>query len=128
MHRGTTSPAERYCQKARLSGRDHPGNDCAADRYRQGIKGLVWWIPANATKAYYPCFLPEWCATDLTRRIVVHGVTVIPDPQGKPRLLTKAGDARITMILEGHLKAFGRCQRDDDCAGQTLETSGDFVL
>jgi hypothetical protein len=47
--------------------------------------------------------MPEWLATDLTCRIVVHGVAAVPDPKGNLRQLTQPGDARITMILEGAL-------------------------
>ena len=60
-------------------------------------------IPPGETKAFYPCFMPEWLATDITRRMIVHGIAVVPDPQGHLRYLTKPGDARITMIMEGAL-------------------------
>jgi len=60
-------------------------------------------VPAEADRAVYPCFLPEWLGTDLTRRIVIHGSAVIPDPKGTPRYLTKAAGSRITMIMEGAL-------------------------
>jgi len=73
------------------------------DRYRQGTTGPVVRVPPGATRAFYPCFLPEWLPTDLTRRIVVHGVAGVPDPRGNVRQLTRAGDARITMIMEGAL-------------------------
>ncbi|MGV2334324.1 MAG UNVERIFIED_CONTAM: hypothetical protein LVR18_09485 [Planctomycetaceae bacterium] len=47
--------------------------------------------------------MPEWLATDITRRIIVHGLVEVPDPKGTLRQLTKPGDARITMIMEGAL-------------------------
>lgn len=72
-------------------------------RNRQGIRGTSVRVSPGVTRIQYPCFMPEWLATDLTRRIVVHGVATIPDPKGVSRQLTKAGDARITMILEGAL-------------------------
>ncbi len=75
----------------------------AQSRYRCGIRGPITIVPAGATTAEYPCFLPEWLGTELTRRIVVHGVAAVPDPKGNLRYLTKQGDARITMILEGAL-------------------------
>ena len=40
---------------------------------------------------------------DLTRRIIVHGVVAVPDPKANVRYLTKPGNARITMIMEGAL-------------------------
>ncbi len=104
VSRGTTYLAELdIVRKPGFQGEIMLEMTAQQDRYRQGTKGPRVLVPANATKAYYPCFLPEWCATDLTRRIIVHGVASVPDPKGKPRLLTKAGDARITMILEGAL-------------------------
>jgi hypothetical protein len=60
-------------------------------------------VPPGETKAWYPVFLPEWLPMDLTRRIIVHGVVAVPDPKGTVRYLTKPGNARITMIMEGAL-------------------------
>ncbi|MGV3608194.1 MAG: PPC domain-containing protein [Planctomycetaceae bacterium] len=123
VHRGTTYLAELdIVRKPGFQGEIVLEMTAQQDRYRQGTKGPRLVVPANATKAYYPCFLPEWCATDLTRRIVVHGVAAVPDPQGKPRLLTKAGDARITMILEGALLKLSVDAKEMMIApGQTLE-------
>ena len=72
-------------------------------RDRQGIRGPLLKVPKGAPQVQYPCFMPEWLATDLTRRIVVHGVGAVTDPDGEIRWLTNAGDARITMIMEGAL-------------------------
>ncbi|MCA9058504.1 MAG: PPC domain-containing protein [Planctomycetaceae bacterium] len=72
-------------------------------RDRQGIRGPLLKVPDGATQVQYPCFMPEWLSTDLTRRIVVHGVGAVRDPEGNVRWLTNAGDARITMIMEGAL-------------------------
>lgn len=123
VHRGTTYLAELdIVRKPGFQGEIILEMTAQQDRYRQGTKGPRLVVPANATKAYYPCFLPEWCATDLTRRIIVHGVASVPDPQGKPRLLTKAGDARITMILEGALLKLSVEAKEMMIApGQTLE-------
>lgn len=76
-------------------------------RNRQGIRGQTTIVPADQSTAFYPCFMPEWLATDITRRMVVHGIAVVPDPKGTPRYLTKPGDARITMIMEGALMKLG---------------------
>lgn len=81
-------------------------------RNRQGIRGTTTVVPANETRALYPCFMPEWLATDITRRIVVHGIVEVPDPKGRVRQLTKPGDARITMIMEGALLKLA-CDRAD---------------
>ncbi|MBL8811952.1 MAG: hypothetical protein JNM43_17435 [Planctomycetaceae bacterium] len=76
-------------------------------RNRQGIRGQTVIVPPGDTSAFYPCFMPEWLATDITRRMVVHGIAVVPDPKGNLRYLTKPGDARITMIMEGALMKLG---------------------
>lgn len=72
-------------------------------RNRQGIRGTTTVVPPSESRALFPCFMPEWLATDITRRMVVHGIVDVPDPQGNLRQLTKPGDARITMIMEGAL-------------------------
>lgn len=77
------------------------------DRTRMGVRGGIITVPPGQTKAFYPVFMPEWLSTDLTRRIVVHGVAEIPDPQGRMRQVSRAADARITMIMEGALLKLG---------------------
>lgn len=68
-----------------------------------GTRGGILTVPPDQNRAWYPCFLPEWLPMDLTRRIIVHGVVAVPDPKGNVRNLTKPGNARITMIMEGAL-------------------------
>ena len=60
-------------------------------------------VSANQQEAQYPCFMPEWLATDRTSRMVVHGVGAVKDPAGKERMIMTPANARITMILEGAL-------------------------
>ena len=73
------------------------------DRHRKGMRSPLLPVPPEATRIAYPMFMPEWLGIELTCRIVVHGVGAVPDPQGRLRYLTRAGDSRITMILEGAL-------------------------
>lgn len=73
------------------------------DRQRQGVRGSIVAVPPDASRVVYPCFMPEWLSTDLTRRVVVNGVAVVPDPKGTPRHLVQPGTGRITMIMEGAL-------------------------
>jgi hypothetical protein len=73
------------------------------DRNRQGVRGPIVAVPADANKAIYPCFMPEWLSTDLTRRMVVNGVAAVPDPKGTPRYLVQPAVGRVTMIMEGAL-------------------------
>jgi hypothetical protein len=91
-------------------------------RNRQGIRGTTTVVPANETRALFPCFMPEWLATDITRRMVVHGIVEVADPKGRVRQLTKPGDARITMIMEGALLKLA-CDKADltTSPGATVE-------
>ena len=104
VHRGSTFPAElEIVRKNGFTGKIWVEMSAQQSRYIQGIRGPIIDVPANAKRVFYPCFMPEWLGTDLTERIVVHGVAAKPDPTGKIRYLTKAGDCRITMIMEGAL-------------------------
>ncbi len=104
MPRGTTFLAELdIVRNAGFTGEINLEMTAQQSRYRCGIRGGILPVAPGQTKAFYPCFMPEWLSTDLTRRIVVHGVAAIPDPKGNIRYVTKAGDARITMIMEGAL-------------------------
>ena len=104
VHRGSTYPAElEIVRKDGFSGEVRLVMTAQQDRNRQGSRGETIVVPAGETKAFYPCFLPEWLATDITRRMIVHGVVVVSDPKGNPRHLTRPADARITMIMEGAL-------------------------
>jgi hypothetical protein len=104
VHRGTTYRAEFEIVR-------HPGFEGELElrmaaqqaRYRQGIRGDTVLVPPHVDRAIYPCFMPEWLGTDLTRRMVVHGVAKVRDPAGVERHLVKAADSRITMIMEGAL-------------------------
>ena len=73
------------------------------DRHRRGARSGLMPVPAGATRIAYPMFMPEWLGVEWTTRIVVHGVGAVPDPKGRVRYLTRAGDSRITMLLEGAL-------------------------
>ena len=104
VHRGTTYLAElEIVRQPGFTGDLQIAMTAQQDRTRQGIRGPLMTVPAGATRVFYPCTMPEWLGTELTTRIVVHGVGAVADPQGRKHWLTKAGDARITMILEGAL-------------------------
>lgn len=104
VHRGTTYLAElEIVRKDGFAGEVALVMTGQQDRNRQGMRGDTTVVPPGETRAFYPCFMPEWLATDITRRMIVHGIAVVPDPRGNPRYLTKPGDARITMIMEGAL-------------------------
>lgn len=102
--RGSTYPAElEIVRKNGFSGPVTLVMSAQQARNRQGIRGTTTIVPPGETRALFPCFMPEWLATDITRRMVVHGIVEVPDPRGTIRQLTKPGDARITMIMEGAL-------------------------
>lgn len=108
VHRGTTYPAELEIHRREgFTGAMQIAMSAQQDRDRQGVRGLLLSVPAPSSRGpqpiLYPCTMPEWLSTELTRRIVVHGVAGVPDPKGRIRFLTRAGDARITMIMEGAL-------------------------
>ena len=104
VHRGTTYLAELDMErKDGFTGEIKIEMTAKQDRQRMGTRGPILTVPPGETKAWYPVFLPEWLPMDLTRRIIVHGVVAVPDPKGTIRYLTKPGNARITMIMEGSL-------------------------
>ena len=104
VHRGTTYLAElELVRKDGFAGEIKLEMTAKQDRQRMGTRGGILTVPPDQDRAWYPCFLPEWLPMDLTRRIIVHGVVAVPDPKGTMRYLTKPGNARITMIMEGAL-------------------------
>lgn len=104
VHRGTTYLAElELVRKDGFAGEIQLEMTAKQDRQRMGTRGGTLTVPPDQNRAWYPCFLPEWLPMDLTRRIIVHGVVAVPDPKGNVRYLTKPGNARITMIMEGAL-------------------------
>ena len=104
VHRGTTYLAElEIVRQPGFTGDLQIAMTAQQDRSRNGIRGPLLSVPAGATRVFYPCTMPEWLSTDLTTRIVVHGVGAVADSQGRKHWLTRAADARITMIMEGAL-------------------------
>lgn len=104
VHRGTTYLAElELVRKDGFSGEIKLEMTAKQDRQHMGTRGGILTVPPDQNRQWYPCFLPEWLPMDLTRRIIVHGVVAVPDPKGNVRYLTKPGNARITMIMEGTL-------------------------
>jgi SpoU rRNA methylase family enzyme len=104
VHRGTTYPAPlQVLRDDGYVGVVHIMMKSQQGRYRMGIWGPIVDVGAEITDVAYPCFMPEWLATDRTSRMVVLGFGEVIDPQGQVRYVGVAADARITMILEGAL-------------------------
>lgn len=123
VHRGTTylAPLE-IVRNDGFTGPLQIAMSAQQARDRQGIRGPLLPVGDTETLVLYPCSMPEWLGTDLTRRMNVHGVGAVPDPRGRLRWLTSAADARITMIMEGALLKLA-CQADEMVArpGETLQ-------
>ena len=123
VHRGTTYPAP--LQVLRDDGYDgvvHLMMKSQQARYRMGIQGPFVDVEAGVKDVFYPCFMPEWLATDRTSRMVVLGFGEVVDPQGQVRYVGVAADARITMILEGALLKVAPLQVELETApGQVVE-------
>ena len=104
VHRGTTYPAEFLVKRDKgFTGQVLLQMAARQSRHRQGIHGPVVVAGPKTDRILYPCFLPEWLETDRTTRMTVLGAAKVPDLRGRIRYLTKPGNARITMILEGAL-------------------------
>ena len=104
VHRGTTYPAPlQVLRNDGYEGVVHIMMKSQQSRHRMGIWGPIVDVQAGMTDVSYPCFMPEWLATDRTSRMVVVGFGEVSDPQGRIRYVGVAADARITMILEGAL-------------------------
>lgn len=110
VSRGTTFPADIEIVRRPVTeggplfdGEIQLVTSASQQRYRAGIRSAAITVPAGISRTQFPCFMPEWLATDLTQRMLIHGVAQVPDPRGNLRQLTKAGNARITMIMEGAL-------------------------
>lgn len=111
--RGTTFLADvEIVRKAPFTGPVRLETSANQQRYRAGIRSTYITVPSEETKTQFPCFMPEWLATDLTQRMLIHGIAEVPDPKGNIRQLTKAGNARITMIMEGALLKLSAVKND----------------
>jgi hypothetical protein len=97
-------------------------------RHRMGIRGPIVDVGAAVTDVFYPCFMPEWLATDRTSRMVVLGFGEVIDPQGQVRYVGVAADARVTMILEGALLKVAPLQVElEGSPGQVVELPVEIV-
>jgi hypothetical protein len=104
VNRGTTYPADVVI--SRLEG--YAGSvtlqmASAQQRQRRGMRSAPLVVPAEATTAQFPIFVPEWLETSLTCRMNVIGVVQVPDPKGNVRHVTGNMDGLIVMSIEGAL-------------------------
>jgi hypothetical protein len=102
VHRGSTHPAEVILERINgFQGEVSLQMSAAQSYQRQGITGPDMIVPANAARAFYPCFMPEWLETTRTSRMELVGVVKVPDAKGKMRYLVTPMSGRITMSIEG---------------------------
>lgn len=104
IHRGATYPAEVIVNRLEgfkgevsLQMAAHQSYTC------MGITGPDFPVPPGVELVRYPCFMPEWLETNRTSRMILVGVTRVPDPKGNIRYLMAPIDGRITMAMEGAL-------------------------
>ena len=105
VHRGTAHPGEVIIDRLEgFEGEIRLMMAANQSRHRQGISGpqeLV--VPPGNTRAFFPCYMPEWLGTNLTQRMSLIGVALVPDPKGNVRHLVNAMEGNIVMSIEGAL-------------------------
>src|SRR5262249_55650243 len=104
VNRGATYPAELTVERLEGFTGEISLQMAAQQSYQvQGISGPDFPVPPGATRAFYPCFMPEWLETSRTSRMILIAVVKVPDPRGNVRHLVTDVYGRITMSIEGHL-------------------------
>ena len=102
--RGAEHPAEIIVERtAPFAGEFVLQMAAQQSRHKQGIRGGDVVVPAGATRAIYPVFMPEWLETARTSRMSLIGVAKVPDPKGNVRYVVVAMNGLITMSIEGAL-------------------------
>ncbi len=102
VHRGTTFRGPLTIR--RLEGYEGPVRlepTAKQQRHRQGMDGGEMEVPAGATRADYPVFVPEWMETTRTSRFIVNGAVDVADPRGRPRTLLERQELRLGMLPVG---------------------------
>ena len=104
VHRGTTFPADILIDRKDGFAGEIVLKMAANQSYQpQGITGGDVVVPPGATKAVYPCFMPEWLETTRTSRMGIIAVARVADPKGKVRHLVGDVAGFVTMTMEGAL-------------------------
>jgi hypothetical protein len=104
VNRGATYPAELTVGRLEGFTGEISLQMASVQSYQvMGITGPDFPVPSGATKAFYPCFMPEWLETTRTSRMILVAVVQVPDPKGNVRYLVTDVQGRITMSIEGAL-------------------------
>jgi hypothetical protein len=102
--RGSTHPADISIHRLEGYAGEIMLRQASRQSYQvQGITGRDITVPAAATKAVYPCFMPEWLETTRTSRMGIVSEVKIPDPKGNLRTLVAPIGGFVTMTMEGAL-------------------------
>jgi len=102
--RGSTHPADITLQRLEGYGGEITLRQAARQSYQvQGITGRDLVVPAGATAAAFPCFMPEWLETIRTSRMGIMAEVKVADPKGAVRTLIAPIDGFVTMTMEGAL-------------------------
>ncbi len=72
-------------------------------RHRQGLSSDEMIVPAEAVRAEYPIFVPEWMETTKTSRMILNGAVKVADPKGNVRTLLQRQELRVGILPEGAL-------------------------
>jgi hypothetical protein len=124
VHRGSTHPAEVTLERINdFKGEVSLQMSAAQSYQRQGITGPDMIVPADAVRAFYPCFMPEWLETTRTSRMELIGVVKVPDARGKTRYLVTPMSGRITMSIEGSILRVAAPQELTIKPGETVEVT-----
>lgn len=102
--RGSTHPAEVTLERLEGFTGEIVLRQSARQSYQvQGITGRDTVVPPGATKAWFPCFMPEWLETSRTSRMGISAVVKVKDPKGVERHLVAPVEGFVTMTMEGAL-------------------------
>jgi hypothetical protein len=104
VHRGSTFPADLLIERLDGFQGELILQQAATQSYQvQGISGSDVKVPPGATKAIFPCYMPEWLETTRTSRMGVIVIGQVADPKGKVRWAAHEINGFITMSMEGAL-------------------------
>ena len=114
VHRGSTHPAEVIIERLEgFGGEIRLMMSSGQAKHRQGISGAqVVVVPPGETRAFFPCYMPEWLGTNLTTRMGLIAVAHVPDTRGNVRHVASAMEGSIVMSIEGALLKI--TQQDSD--------------
>ena len=123
VYRGSTHPAEVTIERLNdFKGEIGLWMSSEQSYQRQGITGPDMVVPADADRAFYPCFMPEWLETTRTSRMELIGVVKVRDARGETRYLASPMNGRITMSIEGSILKIDAGHREARLApGQSID-------